>query len=1184
MKKMIKREQRPNLFEALPSASILRAAKKKLTGVIPLQKDMIQKIWLIMRLTAFFTFVLLMQVTASVYSQQTRFNLKLEDASLEQVFRTIQEQSDFTFFYKTDQIPSVKKVSVNYENTRIEDILERILQGTNLGFYILDHDIVITPRSGANERLSQQVIKITGKITNSDGEPLPGVTVAIKGTTQGTITDADGNYSLSGVQANATLVFSFVGMKAQEVKVEGKTTIHVVLQEETIGIEEVVAIGYGTQKKRDMIGNVASLTSDDIAKTAPVSIESALQGMAAGVRVNDSEGGVPGGSQSILIRGIKSINSGSNPLWIIDGIPVLSSSVSPEFDGEYGQSTLAMFNPNDVESIQVLKDAAATSIYGSRGTNGVILVTTKKGKTGRPKVDIDIKTGFSNWAKSDIGYANNTEHIAIMDLAFQNSGLDQYNVPNIIAALDGATETMTREEALATNTNWVDEISQTGSFYEANASVSQGSDKGNSYLSLRYRKDDGNLKWSQLETFSANTDLNYNLLNCFDLGYRLFASHTDNDRLKSGAGKSGSGGWSQVNQNSLPWMKVRDPEGLNGYWNSLASVNALASMDPINAQSNLKTVNIISLLKGIWHLPVKGLSLKGEFGLNYVSNRARSWRSEALLVNGAEAEEKKYETTIKNYNAYINYDVPINKDHVLNLVTGIENTREHNHTMYLKGENLVGIYPEVGSPNTLSGSTSFGGESYLRGFFGRANYKLFDRYLAEASVRRDGISKFTEEHRWATFLSGALGWIISEEKFFHIKPVSLLKLRGSFGQTGNTNVPSNVSTDVWRVNTNPNETLEGNSNTTLGSIGNSDIQWETTSSLDVGIDFGLFDNRVNGSVAYYHQKVSDMILKVSLPPSAGIGDEANYSYQNIGDMKNYGIECDIRVILMNKKDFTWSAGLNIFTNKNEVLALDPESDMNGVGILNEDSDGVIRTITKTGYAVSTFYMAEYAGVDTQKGIPMIYEVESLEDGSTKHTGNIIPATVENISNNRMIFDGKTDLPKVVGGFNTSVTYKNFDFSMVWSFQTGSYGYNRVLQSAMLPNAGMLVAKKKLLTDSWTQPGDDAWWPQVVAGNLYYYDSEGNPTSIGVSYGSDNETPSSQYLEKLDFLKLRNITLGYTLPNQLTNKYKINNARIYWVANNLLCFTKFSGYDPESGGAFKSMPASRVFMFGLHFNF
>lgn len=1159
-----------------------------------LQKDhwwsFLPKMLMIMKLAIFILCLSMFSAVATeTYSQSTRLSVSMSDVTIGDVLKSIEEQSEFRFFY-TEKISTEQKVTVDYRKTSIDDILTNLFRDTNISYRVVRRQIALFNNNiNSTEAIADQQHEIRGKISNTKGEAIPGATVVVKGTTIGSIADADGNYILQKVSNEATLLFTFIGMKAQEIKVDGKSVINIQLEDETIDIEEVVAIGYGTQKKRDVIGSIAMLKTEDIKKTAPVSIESTLQGMAAGVQVN-SGAGIPGAPQQVKVRGIGSISSGTDPLWIVDGMPVISGTVGTSYDGETGQSVLAMINPNDIESIQVLKDAAATSIYGSRGSNGVILVTTKTGKKGQTKVDVDFKTGISNWAKSDIGYANNKDYISIMDKAFTNRGAGLYSVENIIKQLDGATETMTREQALATNTNWADAISQTGSFTETNIAVSQGTEKGNSYVSFKYRNDDSNLKYNSMSTYSANANLNYTLMKNIDLGYRIFASLTDNDRLKSGDGKQGAGGWGQVNSNSLPWMKIYDPAGLNGYWNSKAAVNALAGVDPINSQSNLKTMNVLSGLNGTWHTPVKGLSLKGEFGFNYVANRARSWRGNAIMINGAMAQESKYETQTLNYNAYVNYDIPINANNVLNLVTGVENTRSTAHNMTMKGEGLVGVFPEVGTPNVLSGNTGMG-ESYLRGYFGRANYKLYNKYYAGVSIRRDGISQFTPENRWATFLSGSLGWIISDEKFFHFKPVSLLKLRGSFGQTGNTNIPGGITSDLWGINSGTS-TLEGKNNTFLQSIGNADIKWETTNSTDVGIDYGFFENRLNGSLAIYQRKVSDMLLAVSLPPSAGIFG-GNTTWQNIGDMKNDGIEFNINAIAISKKNFTWNIGFNISGNRNKVLALDPISDANHVGILQSGEGGIIRTITKTGLAWGTYYMAEYAGIDSQKGIPMIYQVTTNDDGTTSHTGKIIPATNENISNNKMMLQGKSAVPKILGGLATNFTYKNFDFGIVFSFVSGNYIYNRLLQSSMTPNAGMLVANRKLLTDSWTKPGDNTYWPMITAGNLYNYDNDGNPTSSGVSYGSDNNTPSSQYLEKGDYLKLRNLTLGYTVPKQFTNKYKINNVRLYLTANNLLTFTEFSGYNPEididqvSGGSyssFTSLPASRTFMFGLNLNF
>ena len=1159
------------------------------------QSPSVRKSLTIMRNVILFLLFGTLQTFASIsYSQSTKITLTKENSTVQEVLSAIEQESEFIFTYNVNQINANRRVSVDFRDESITNILDKLFAKEHVRYAIDDRHIVLYKENASRSNGVQQAgRKITCIVTDASG-PVIGANVMVKGTTIGTMTDTEGKAILENIPAKAELVVSFVGYLTQEISVKNQTSIQIVLKEDTKTLDEVVIVAYGTQKKRDVIGSMATLNSSDVMKLAPTSIESTLQGMASGVQVNTGDG-VPGAPQQIKIRGIGSISSGTDPLWIIDGIPVQSHVIDNRIDGETNQSVLSMFNPNDIESIQVLKDAGATSIYGSRGSNGVILVTTKSGKKGALKVSADYKTGISNWAKSDIGYANNTEYISIMDKALTNVGSGKYEVTNTIRNLDGATETMTQAEALQTNTNWADVMSRTGNFYEANLSASQGTEKGNSYTSLKWREDHGNLKFNNMKTMSANTNANYHIMNVFDLGYRLFASYTDNDRLKSGDGKAGAGGWAQVNSNALPWMKIYDPAGFNGYWNSRASVNPLASIDPVNAQSNLKTLNVLSSLTGTLHLPIKGLSIKGEYGLNYVADRARSWRSSALLINGAEAQEQKYETIVSNYNAFINYDVPINNANQLNLVAGIENTRQYTHVMNLKGNGLVGIYPEVGTPTTLSGNTGITDESYLRGYFARANYKLLDKYLVGASVRRDGISKFTSDNRWATFISGSLGWIISEEKFFKFEPISLLKLRGSYGQTGNINTPSNITSDSWGQSTGVN-TLVGENSTTLNSIGNSDTKWETTTSVDVGIDYGLFKNRINGSIAYYRKKVSDMLLAVSLPPSAGIHG-GNRCWENIGDMRNEGFEFDINSTILNEKDWTVTAGFNISTNSNKVLSLDPQSDANGTGLLLTGSAtygyGILRTITKKGLAYGTWYMAESAGVDAQKGIPMIYEVKTNEDGTTEHTGKIIPATNENMTNNRMILKGKTSMPKVLGGFNAYVKYKNFDMSMVWSFVTGNYIYNHLLQSSMTPNIGMLVLNTKLLTDSWEKSGDNAKYPQVTAGNLYFYDNDGNATQSGISYGSDNNTPTSQYLEKGDYLKLRNLTIGYNLPAAWVQRCHLGNVRIYISGNNLLTLTGFSGYDPElsidqttgsSVSSFYVMPSSRTLMAGINVNF
>lgn len=1142
----------------------------------------------IMKLTWFLILALTFQTSANLWSQTTKMDVDLKNTTLLELFTQIENSSEYRFFYSNDEVDVSQKVTVRAKGEVLGDILTEVFEDLPYSFKELKDKMVLIEQKDEKTL----TLQVSGIVTDKSGQSLPGVSVLIKGTTQGTVTGVDGHYSITNIPEGATLQFSFIGMRTQEIVVSAQTTINVTLEADAIGIDEVIAIGYGTQKKRDIIGSISTINSKEILKaTSSTSFDAALQGMAPGLMVS-SESGVPGAPVQIKVRGVSSISSGTDPLWIVDGIPIVSGSTGRSFDGETSQNVLSLINPADIESIQILKDAAATSIYGSRGSNGVILVTTKSGKPGKSTFSIDVKTGVSNWANSDIGLASGAEYIEIMDRAYANSNYPgQYEPQTSLNQLDGAEAPITRAEAMATNTDWGDVISRTGSFIEANLSATQGSESGNSYFSLRYRKDNSIIKYNDLQNFTANTNLNYNLFKVVKLNYRGLVSFADNNRVKSKAGKQASGGWAQVNAYSLPWMKVYDDSetGVNGFWNPLTGANALAGISPLNSESNLQTLNVLQGLNAALQI-MDGLTLKGEFGANLVYDKGLSWRGDGIRIDGAIAAETKNRITVINYNSFLNYDKTIGEDHWLNVVGGIENTRSSNHYTYLVSETLVGSFHEVGIPESLkSGYSYLGDESYLRGYFGRANYKYKNKYIIGASIRRDGISKFTSDNRWATFASGSAGWIISEEDFFNSEVINLMKLRGSYGQTGNTNIPSGITSDYYSVRT--SNTL-GIPSTIFNSIGNSDIKWETTSTLDVGVDFALFNNRINGSLAYYTQTVEDMLLAVALPYSAGISG-GNIIWQNVGDMENQGVEFNMDAVILDK-DLKWDMGFNISANKNEILALDPESDLNNIGITQTESDeNQIITIFKTGLPIGNWYMAESAGVDAERGIPMIYEVVVNDDGTTSHTGNIIPGTSSNLENNRMILKGKTSIPKVVGGFSQSFSYKNFDLNMNLSFATGHYIYNRLLQSTLTPNRGVRTLSDELLTESWQNPGDNAKWPQVTMNVQHMYDSDGNPSSDPVTYGTEEKFISSMYLEKGDYLKLKNMSFGYTLPAKIASKLSMNSLRVSFNVTNLFTITEFSGYDPEvavnqrSGASFvsySSMPQARTFSFGLNLNF
>lgn len=1022
---------------------------------------------------------------------------------------------------------------------------------------------------------------IQGKVLDTDQRPLAGATIRIIDRAIEAQTDEFGFFSVAIEPGVYDLDVSYVSFQSTiETNVEVRAGEHqeviIVLQPDDLFLDEVVIVGYGSMKRRDVLGSISTVSSDDLQKRGATSMDAALQGSASGVTVTSS--GMPGAPVQVKVRGVNSVSSGTDPLWIVDGIPISSTSIDG-FNGATGQNVLSMFNPADIESIQVLKDAAATSIYGSRGSNGVIVVTTKSGKAGQRSFDVELRTGISNWTKTDIGIASGREFVEIMDLVRANSGLSGlYDPIQSLGQLDTYQAVISREEAMQTNSRWADIISRTGSFIDARIAASNGTDKSTSYMSLNYRKDQSNLKNGDMESLSSNININQKLFNSLTLGYRMLASYTDNNRVSSGSGKQGTGGWAQVNSNALPFYRVYDSRGTNGYWNAGAMINPLASMDPMHSINNLQTLNILGGLTAELQLPIQGLSLKGEFGVNRVNSKANSWVSEKVRILGNKADEAKITSSILNYNTYFNYDVSFAHQHNLNVVGGLEGTRESRHSTQLNATDLVGTHPEIGTPGTLSGSSKFGKEMYLMGMFGRANYNYLSRYYAGVSVRRDGVSKFVGPNRWANFLSGSLGWLLSEEGFFDSSTINLLKLRGSYGQTGNTNIPVGITEDLWTDRSGTN-TLQMSNSKKLTNIGNENIKWETTGTLDVGMEFGLWNNRVSGSVTWYRQSVKDMLLEAAVPQSAGI-QQSNSIWENIGDMVNRGWEVDVRIGILDREDLQWSLGGNFSTNHNRVLALTPELDQSGNGLLASETP---REIIRKGLPLGNWYMAEYAGVDAQKGIPMIYEVDVLADGSTRHTGNIIPATTTNQTLNRMILDGKTSIPKFAGGFNTDLNYKGFSISMMWNFAAGHYIYNRLRQSLMTPNTGLLTLSSDLLDRTWRQPGDAAKYPMPTYGNSYYYDSSGNPSETQVQYGSENVTPNSLYLEKGDYLRLKNLQVGYNFKNMF----------VYVNGTNLLTFTGFTGYDPEVNvgeGTISSvvfanhMPQSRVFTLGISAKF
>lgn len=843
---------------------------------------------------------------------------------------------------------------------------------------------------------------ITGKVVDPKGEPLVGVSVLEQGTTNGTVTDMNGRYSIVVQKDSSPLRFSYMGFDNQEIVPGKRRVIDVTLTENSVVIDDVVVIAYGTKKRRDMIGSVSKIKSDEMSLMQGGRFENSLQGLASGVQVvND---GMPGSTPQIKIRGIGSIASGSDPLWVVDGIVG-------------GGST--MVNSNDIESIEVLKDAAATAIYGSRGANGVIIVTTKKGKKGGLKFDVHYEGGITPITNSDLGLASTKTYFNIMDEARANVGLNPLDPQKDIIEpyYSNWTSPITREEAMNTDMDWVDLVTRMGHFHDINVALNQGGENSTTYASVNYRSDESSLKGLSMNAVSARLNSEFKK-GIVTLGTQSFLKF---DRKKS------TNKWAVVSD-KFPWRKVYDPEDPTGYWNpQMADGHPTATLDNDYQLSTGENFSFRTTLYMDVNLKwIKGLSVRADASYGYGLAQSDYWLSGLITntgnVDGNQGNKSKKTTKSQQYHAFAKYNREWT-DHGLDIVTGIEANRSYTDNAVVAGKNLSGEFQEPKIIGTMLGNNSayIGGESYTFSFFNRIDYKFKQRYLLGASFVREGSSKFVKENRFGDFYSVSGGWIISDEAFMRNAGfISLLKLRGSYGETGNQNIPSEVTKNSYSIKS--KQYYNNMQNMFLWNIANKAAKWEKNKSIDLGLDYALFNNKVNGSIAYYRRTTSDMLMRVQLPASAGITNSGgnadnNSMWANVGSMYNQGFEFDINVTLV-KKDFEWNMNYNLTTNMNKVTALDASVDAKGTGIINTRPGA----ITKKDLALGTYFMAEWAGVDPEKGIGMIYEIDLdryNKTGETVKTGRLIPATQSNVNKHRIIQEGKTALPKVYMGWTNN---------------------------------------------------------------------------------------------------------------------------------------------------------------------
>ncbi|NMA14120.1 MAG: TonB-dependent receptor, partial [Clostridia bacterium] len=1009
----------------------------------------------------------------------------------------------------------------------------------------------------------QQPVKkrITGKVVDEQGKAIIGANIIETGTTNGTVTDIDGNFSLN-VENNASIHVSYIGYLEQSITTVGQSVFNITMIEETFALEEVVAVAYGTQKKRDVIGSIATVKSESLqATTNQTNLLSLLQGQAAGVSVQTANGNL-GAKVNILIRGLSSISAGTSPLYIIDGVPVIGD--------------MSLINLADIESIQVLKDAAATSIYGSRGSNGVVLISTKSGVSGKASVSVDYTTGISDLPFQKLEFTNTSQLIEMLDYSKSTNSSGVYDLEiDYFSTMSNIEETITREQALATNTDWQDVLLRKGSYQNVNLSVVGGDKICKYFITGNYRKDKGLMKNDDLDRYGARANLDLKPSSHFDVGVRINMSMAK--RNKSGAV------FAQImDPPFLPVYSLKDPIS---YMNPIN--NPAAKNDRSNYLTDTETYRALFGVYGEYHIPfIKGLSARTEVSMDFEQENINQYQS-AIIRKDGKTYAKDNANTLKtsNYNFYLTYNKQFG-DHDLNLVSGMEGQKSTGWARAMVGKQLVGTYKELGTPTELTSmSSALSDENYRLGYFGRVNYKLKDKYLAGFSMRRDGSSVFTPKYRWGTFMAFSAGWIISDEPFMgNYGNNHFLKIRGSFGQTGNSNIASKLDENGYTTGLKYGaNAIAATNGTMLKNLGVGNLTWETTSSTDLGVDFGFFKNRVNGSIAYYHKYVKDLLLSVQLPPSAGVA--SGTLWNNIGDLVNSGIELSITSVNIKSNDFKWQSSFNISFNHNEVKKLTPEIDATGAGMV---SSGYI---TKVGTGIRDYYVADFAGIDPQIGLPLIYKLDVDYYNKTGETrrlkdanGNDITifANANNCSSNYFHFKNKNQIPKYYGGISNQFNYKAFDFSFLVTFSGGNYIFDEGLRN---PTTYLLAdldaAPLDYYKNVWKQPGDHAKYMRFLWRGNVYKDENGVQQGFG-----DPRTYSSEYLYKGDYVKLKSVALGYTLPAMSKIQDLVQQLRVFATFENLYTFTKYPGWDPEGQGRIEGWAMPQLFSasFGVSVKF
>ncbi|WP_035644527.1 TonB-dependent receptor [Flavobacterium sp. ASV13] len=990
---------------------------------------------------------------------------------------------------------------------------------------------------------------VSGVVSDANG-PIPGVNIIVKGTNINTVSNFDGAYTIHTLPANGVLVFSFIGYKSKEVAVANQTKINVTLEEDLNDLKEVVVVGYGTMKRGDLTGAISSISSKAVAESVTTTVDQLLQGRVAGVQIQ-ANSGAPGASSSVRIRGISSLNGSNEPIYVIDGVII---------DGTASSTTsnpLSFINPSDIVSMDVLKDASATAIYGSRAANGVIIVTTKRGKKG------DLALNFDSY----VGWQEIPKHLDLLNLKEYGTLKNTRSDLGIVQR----DNTFIRPDLLGEGTDWQKELFTTALMQSYNLSASGGNDATTYAMGIGYLDQEGIAIGSGFDRFNLRGVIDSQLKSYFKVGVNFAMSKTNQTTT--------------VNDDALiltalkqtPNVAVRNADGtFDG-----PDTTEFVQNNPIGLASIKDNHNINYNMRASTYAEIsftKDLKLKTQYSLDYsFANNytfSPSYTFGALVNDVREGTRTKSNSDFWLWTNSLNYNKTFGS-HNINAMVSQEMQESHWENLYgyRSGYLTNGATDLNAGDATTAKNSNASNTSALKSYFARLIYSFSDKYILTTTIRRDGSSKFAEENRWGWFPSAAVAWKISNEEFLKdSKVVNNMKLRVGWGEVGNQNVPNFAYTSTYNASA-----TNWGTGLLAANTANKDLKWETSSQTNVGLDLGFLNNRIELTTDVYYKKTNDLLLQLPLPAYVGTtGQGATSSpWVNVGSLENKGVDFTLNTLNMDRKDFTWRSNVTFSMNRSKVLALNTET-----GILNKSiqqgSDVTIVTRTAVGEPIGQFY-----------GYKVIGRFENATDFYYKDKNGMVQPTAlpegmkigesgvwigdyifEDINKDGVINEKDRDYignanPDFTFGVNNSFSFLGFDVSVL---VTGSYGndvanYQRRWLENPRENTNLLTsalgyAQLELIDP--TGPNDyrnvhivggDSYMPRIAASS---------------AASSSNYRFSNRFIEDGSYVRIKNISIGYNLPQKLYSKYGISNIRVYSNAQNILTFTKYKGYDPEVG--------------------